>query len=202
VTAAVWVLAAGLTGVGAISLAGVGAGGQEKAALPGNERRAPDAPGGRTSSELPIDFDSPEALGKHTERRVNAARQLFEFQRAYYKEGRIAIDRYIDASEQLMLAELAASANEEQRVAAAKANMDRITELVKREQEELAKGDGLPAIVAEAVVAYENAACAYLEVRHGRGPSEIEILRKRVEALEKQLGWPRKPSEPPVTRRN
>ena len=61
VTAAAWLLAAGLTAVGAIGLAGVGAGGQEKAALPGNERRAPDAPGGRRSSELPIDFDSPEA---------------------------------------------------------------------------------------------------------------------------------------------
>jgi RNA polymerase sigma factor (sigma-70 family) len=202
VTAAAWLLAAGLTGVGAIGLAGVGAGEQEKAALPGNERRAPDAPGGRRSSELPIDFDSPEALGKHTESRVKAARQHLDFQRAYYKEGRIAIDRYIHASEQLMLAELAASANEEQRVAAAKANMDRITELVKLEQEELVTGNRTPADVAEAVVAYENAACAYLEVRHGRGPSEIEILRKRVEALEKQLGSPRKPSEPPVTRRN
>ena len=87
-------------------------------------------------------------------------------------------------------------------VAAAKSNMDRITELAKLEQEELVRGNRTPADVAEAVVAYENAACAYLEVRHGRGPSEIEILRKRVEALEKQLGSPRKPSEPPVTRRN
>ena len=126
-----------LTCVGAIGLAGVGAGGQEQAALPGNEQRAPDAPGGRRSSELPIDFDSPEALGRHTERRVNAARQRLNVQRAYDEAGRITIDRYIDASEQLMLAELAASANEGQRVPAAKANMDRITELVKLEEEKL-----------------------------------------------------------------
>jgi len=202
VTAAAWLLAAGLTGVGAIAYAGLGAGGQEKAAPPGNERRAPDAPRGRSSSELPIDFDSPETLRKHTEHRVNAARSRLDVQRAYYNEGRITIDRYIDASEQLMLAEMAVSANKEQRVAAAKANMDRITEVVKLEEDKLVKGRSSTADVAEAYVAYENAACAYLEVRQERGPYEVEILRQRVEALEKQLGSTRKPSEPPVTGRN
>ncbi len=132
-------------------------------------------------------------MRKHIERRVNAARQRLDVQRALNNEGRITNDRYIYASEQLMLAEMAASANKEQRVAAAKANMDRITEVVKREQEKLLTGPGTAANVAEAVVAYENAACTYLEVRHERGPSEVELLRKRVEVLEKQLRSPRKP---------
>jgi hypothetical protein len=100
-----------------------------------------------------------------------------------------------------MLAEMAASTTREQRLAAAEANMDRITEILKLEQDELVKGQGTTADVAEAVVAYENAACAYLEVRQERGPYEVEILRKRVEALEKQLESSRKPSEPPGTDR-
>ena len=46
-----------------------------------------------------------------------------------------------------MLAELAASANEEHRVAAAKANMDPITELMKLEEEELLTESSSPCLL-------------------------------------------------------
>jgi hypothetical protein len=151
--------------------------------------------------EKRFDQDSPAALRKQTERRVNAARQRLDAQRAYYKEGRITIDRFIDASEQLMRAEMAAGATKEQRLAAAKAHMDRIAELLKLEQAELEEGRGTVADVAEARLAAETAACAYLEARQDRGTFDVEILKRRVEALEKQLDSPRKPSEPPATDR-
>lgn len=98
-----------------------------------------------------------------------------------------------------MLAETAASATRDQRVAAAKANMDRIAEIVKLEQAELVKGRGTTADVAAAVVAYENAACADLEARQDRGPSEVEMLRRRIEALEKQVNSHQQPPALPAT---
>jgi hypothetical protein len=185
--AAVGLLTAGLTAAGAIGFAAVGLGGQDKAATSKSQPPASDATRREPVNQPPIDFDSPETLRKQADRWVAAARQRLDAQRAFYEEGRITIDRYIDASEQLMRAEMAASATKDQRVAAAKANMDRIAEVVKREQAELEKGRGTTADVAEALVAQERAACAFLEVRQERGPYEVEVLRKRVEALEKQL---------------
>jgi RNA polymerase sigma factor (sigma-70 family) len=188
---AVGLLTAGLTAAGAIGFAAVGLGGQDKAATSKSQPPASDATR-RAVNQPPIDFDSPETLRKQADRWVTAARQRLDAQRAFYEEGRITIDRYIDASEQLMRAEMATSVTKDQRVAAAKANMDRIAEVVKREQAELEKGRGTTADVAEALVAQERAACAFLEARQERGPYEVEVLRKRVEALEKQLASLRK----------
>src|SRR5262245_28356327 len=142
----------------------------------------------REVDRLPDKYRAPVVLCYlQVDRWVAAARQRLDAQRAFYQEGRITIDRYIDASDQLMRAEMAASVTKDQRVNAAKANMDRIAEVVKQEQAELEKGRGTTADVAEALVAQERAACAYLEARQERGPYEVEVLRKRVEALEKQL---------------
>jgi outer membrane protein TolC len=182
-TAAAWLLAAGMTGVGAIGLAGVG---QEKAAAPGNRRPAAESLRQEPSSELPIDFDSPETLRKQTERRVAAASQRLDAQRAYYDEGRITIGRFIDASRQLMLAEIATSSSREQRLAAAKAHWDRMEEVQKREQAELDAGRGTVADLAEAAAAHENAAFDYIAARQSRGSPEVEALGRRVEALEKR----------------
>jgi RNA polymerase sigma factor (sigma-70 family) len=185
-TAAAWLLAAGMMGAGVIGFAGVGAGGQEKAAPPGDRRPAAEATR-RKASEPPIDFDSPETLRKQTERRVNAARQRIDAQRAYYEEGRITIGRFIDASRKLMLAEIAANSSREQRVAAIKAHWDRIAEVQRREQDELEKGKGNVADLSEAVVAYENAAFDYISARQSQGSADAETLKRRVEALEKQV---------------
>jgi RNA polymerase sigma factor (sigma-70 family) len=185
-SAAVWLLAGTMTIAGAIAVAAGGPSGQEKGTV-SKAQPAAAAPAKTPPPQPPVDLDAPDSLRKQTERRVNAARQRLDAQRAYYDEGRITIDRFIDASEQLMLAEIAASATREGRMAAAKANMDRIGEIVKREQAELEKGRGTVADVAEALVAHETAACEYLEIRQSRGSLEIEALKKRVETLEKQV---------------
>jgi hypothetical protein len=140
-----------------------------------------------SGTAAPVDFDSPEALKKQIERRLAAARHRLEVQRAFYKEGQITIDRYIDASRQVMLAETAAAATKDDRIAAAKAHMDRIAPVVKLEQDELEKGRGTVADVAEAYVAQEVAAYEYLEARQSRGSEEVEALKKRVGELELQI---------------
>jgi RNA polymerase sigma factor (sigma-70 family) len=188
-TAALWLLAAGLTGAGAIALGagGTGQGGQEKGV---NTKSRPTAANVRQQEpvkEPAVDLDSPETLRKETERRVNAAKQRLEAQKAYYEEGRITIDRFIDASRQLMLAETTASSTKDQRLAAAKAHWDRVAEVLQREQAELVIGRGTVADVAEAILAHENAAFEYLLIRQSKAPDEIQALRQRVDSLEKQL---------------
>jgi RNA polymerase sigma factor (sigma-70 family) len=185
-TAAFWLLAAGMTVAGAIAFAASGRNEQGEGATRKRQAEAATAPKD-DARQQPVDFDAPETLRKQIDRRVVAARQRLEAQRAYYLEGRITVDRFIDASQQLMLAEIAASTTKDQRVAAAKAHMDRATELVKLEQSELEKGRGTTADVAEALVAQENAACDYLQARQARDSTDLEALQKRVERLEKQL---------------
>jgi capsule polysaccharide export protein KpsE/RkpR len=119
-------------------------------------------------------------------------RQRLEAQRAFYEEGRITIDRYIDASRQLMLAESAVSATREERLAAAKAHWDRTVEIQTRERAELEAGRGTVADVAEAGLAQEEAAVEYLQARQSSDTTEVQALKQRVETLEKQLHAVRK----------
>jgi hypothetical protein len=183
-TVAVWLLAAGTTVGGAVVIAEGGPLAQDSGASSKSQ------PGGTTpphpqSPEPPPGLDSPEALRQLHERRVAAAARRLEAQRAFYDEGRITIDRYIDASEQLMLAKMGASTTKQQRVEAARGHRDRMTEVVSREQKELEQGKGTVADVAEAMVAAENAMLMYLEVRQERGSQEVEALKQRIETLEK-----------------
>jgi RNA polymerase sigma factor (sigma-70 family) len=185
-TAAVWLLAAGMTVAGAIGFAAGGPSGQDKGATSKNQPGAATAPKNR-APEPPEDLDSSETLRKQTERRAEAARQRLDAQIAYYEEERIPVGRWIDASRQLMLAETAASTTKEQRVTAAKAHFDRMIEAAAREERRLKDRRGNVADTAEAVLARENAAVGYLEARQSRGSEEVEALKKRVETLEKEL---------------
>ena len=133
------------------------------------------------------DFDSPDALKKAIERRALAARRRLDAQRGYYEEGRITLDRMNDASRQVMLAETAARATKDERVAVAKTHLDRMTELLERERAELEIGRNTAADVAEAEFAREDAAIDYLQARQSRGSEEVESVRKLVGGLEKQI---------------
>jgi RNA polymerase sigma factor (sigma-70 family) len=185
-TVAIWLLGSGLTVGGAIAFAGSGSGIQEKATFLKNQP-AGAAVAKANPAEPAEDFDSPDTLKKAIERRALAARRRLEAQRAYYEEGRITLDRMNDASRQVMLAETAASATKDQRVAVAKTHLDRMTELLERERAELEIGRSTAADVAEAEFAREDAAIDYLQARQSRGPEEVEVLKKRVETLEKQI---------------
>jgi RNA polymerase sigma factor (sigma-70 family) len=198
---AAWLLAAGMAGAGAIGFAATGPGGQDKAAATKPQPPAAKAPTQKPTNDPPVVLDSPDTLRKVTERRVIAARERLDAQRAFYEEGRITLDRMIDASKQLMLAETTAGTTKDQRVAAAKAHWDRMADLVKRERSEMETGRGTVADVAEAVVAHENAVFEYLEIRQSRASTEIEALKQRVETLEKQLESLKKPPALPATER-
>jgi RNA polymerase sigma factor (sigma-70 family) len=182
----------GLATLGATSAAVVLAGGW------GGQERSTRGQGGATAQVGPSKKTPPPAikplpgpvevvLPKQAERRLNAARQRVDAQRAYYEEGRITIDRFIQAVQLLNLAEMEQASTREQRIIAAQDHMDRLEEVLNREQSELKVGRGTVADVAEAALAREIAAVELVKAHKTAEPDEVEGLKKRVESLEKQL---------------
>lgn len=91
---------------------------------------------------------------------VKAARDRLEAQKTFYEEGRITIDRYLDASRQLMDAEQRLEVVDRRlgrtapdRSAAAQAHLARVKEVEEREQSELKVGRATQADLAEARLA-------------------------------------------------
>jgi hypothetical protein len=186
------VLAAlGATAATAVGLFGSGAGQDQ----PGpNTKRATAATAQAATAKkeapavaktLPEPFEV--SLAKHRNRVLAAAKQRVDAQRAYYEEGRITTDRFLQAIQYLNAAEMDAATTHEGRVAAAEEHLKRVAEVLKREQAEATLGRGTIADVAEAALAYEQAAVLSLKTQKERGEGVVEVLQKRVDTLEKQL---------------
>ena len=72
-----------------------------------------------------------------------------EAQKKYYEEGRITIDRFIMACQQVMEVERSVSRTDAERLAAIQRHVERLREIEKREQAELVVGKGTVADVSE-----------------------------------------------------
>jgi RNA polymerase sigma factor (sigma-70 family) len=182
----------GLATLGATSAAVVlagGWGGQERSARGqgGATAQAPPSKKAPSPAIKPLAGPVEVVLPKQAERRLNAARQRVDAQRAYYEEGRITIDRFIQAVQLMHEAEIELAATREQRIIAAQIHMDRLQELLDREQAELKIGRGTVADVAEAALAREIAAVELVKAHRASEAGDLGGLRKRVESLEKQL---------------
>nr|WP_303652943.1 RNA polymerase sigma factor [Paludisphaera mucosa] len=201
--AAAWTLAAGMTTVGAIAFSATGLGPGGPPDRPARQD-APPAEVPTKAPEKPADplTEAPEALERRIDdvrgRILAAARARLDAQRNYYNQGRITIDRFLDASQNLMVAETAVAEDDSARVAAAQGHLDRIVEIMGREEARLKSGRGTAADVTEARASLENATLLYLDaVRTARRLREADDLRRRVEALEKRLDEPLlKPDRP------
>ena len=176
------ILALGVTSAGVMVVAGGGPTGQEKRGdvPPAAAATKPVDPAKHPAPVPPTPAPPLSTL-------VAAARARLAAQRAFYEEGRITIDRYIEASRLLMVAEIDAATTHTQKVAAARAHFKRAEEIAKREQSELDVGRGTVADVAEAKLAQEMAAAEVRKVESTPAVAEVEALRKRVDILEKQL---------------
>ena len=82
--------------------------------------------------------------------RIDAAEKRLREQKAFYVEGRITIDRLIDASRSLMQARLDAATARPDRVQAAAVHYEQMQDILKKEQSELEVGRATEADVAEA----------------------------------------------------
>ena len=118
---------------------------------------------------------------------LEAARQRLEAQTKFYEEGRITIDRYLDASDQVRAAEIRVATTREARIAAAQAHLDRVQSILKREKAEVEVGRGTVADVAEAQLRLDVAEMELLQSQEAPKSEATVILEKRVDAMEKKL---------------
>jgi RNA polymerase sigma factor (sigma-70 family) len=82
---------------------------------------------------------------------LDAAIKRIESQRAYYEEGRITLDRFMDACRELELAQLMAAQTGAERTAIKERHVVLLKEIENREQAELVVGRGTASDVAEVV---------------------------------------------------
>ena len=99
-----------------------------------------------------------------------------EAQRAYYEQGRITIDRYLDALEQVRIARTLVATNRQERIKAALQHRDLVAAVLKHELAEQETGRSTTADVAEAQLRNDYADLEVLRgpagrpVHHGRSP--------------------------------
>ena len=108
-------------------------------------------------------------------------------QEAFYEQGRITIDRFLNASHELMQAEIQASKNREGRMTAAQAHLDRVKGVEARERTELRVGRGTKADVTEAEQCRLQAELDLRAAGNPTGRYEMEVLQDRVKAVERKL---------------
>ncbi|AMV40054.1 RNA polymerase sigma factor [Planctomyces sp. SH-PL62] len=179
-----WILAAAMmTTAGAVGFSANGRGGQEAPVSrpPSGEVGKPPAAhqhGDPAPPEKPRDRTA-------RERMVDAARERLEAQLAYYKEGRITIDRLIDASGLMMEAE--STASPDKRLASVEAHAARMGELEEFVESEDKLGRSAMGDLTKARLARRLASLWLKDVRSRPDAGEVEVLRRRVEALEERL---------------
>jgi RNA polymerase sigma factor (sigma-70 family) len=141
---------------------------------------APDVPQATAKAPLPVD-----EVDRLAELLLEAARKRIDAQRAYYEEGRITLDRFVDASKQLELAELRLAKTAADRLAVRQRHLDRIKEIESREKAALDVGRGTLADLAEA---HERRLEAELELKLSqREAGEMAALLRRLNELERKV---------------
>jgi hypothetical protein len=116
---------------------------------------------------------------------LEAARKRLEAQRAYYLEGRITLDRYLDASKQLEVAELRVAKTDADRLAVRNRHVDRTKEIEIREKAERKAGRGTDADVSEARERRLEAELGVMLSQRQGG--EMAALVRRVNELERKV---------------
>lgn len=117
---------------------------------------------------------------------VMSANTRLNAQRAFFYEGRITIDRYIEASRQVRDAESRVANTKDQRIAAARAHLDRVSEVLNRETSELSEGRGTISDVTEAEEALDLAALEFYDVHAAAGGHDARAIEQLLATLKKQ----------------
>jgi RNA polymerase sigma factor (sigma-70 family) len=112
---------------------------------------------------------------------IDAARKRIEAQRAYYEEGRMTIDRFIDACRELELAELMAATTGAERTAIKERHVELLREIERREQAELVVGRSTISDVAEVT---QRRTKAETELK---SEQDLPSILRRLSELEKKV---------------
>jgi len=116
---------------------------------------------------------------------LEAARQRVEAQRAFYEEGRITVDRFVDACQQLEIVELKTAKSDAEQLAIRQRHVGRLKEIETREKADLNLGRGTVADVAEVTFRRLQAELD-LKISPTKSP-DIDSLLRRVSELERKV---------------
>jgi hypothetical protein len=118
---------------------------------------------------------------------VDAARERYEAQQAFYKKGRITIDRIIDASVQLAEAELRRAGTPYERVAVKKRHFDRLKTIEEEAEIEVKDGRGTKADLAEATMRCVEAGMDLHDAINFKNTPELFPILRRLGELERKV---------------
>lgn len=126
---------------------------------------------------------------------VEAAISRLDAQWPFYREGRITIDRYIDASRQVRDAQLRLAKTKDQRVSASRLHIQRLAAVLNHEMDGLRVGRGTIANVTEAEQAIDLAAVELYEAESSAGTVdvrgielEVRFSKQRREEVQRLIG--------------
>ena len=131
--------------------------------------------------------EPPDPVDPLVRQLLNAARQRFEAQRAYYEEGRITIDRFVMASDRLMAVERLSLAMISEALAAMQRHVDRLKEIEERERAELEVGKGTDADVAEINQNRLEAEVMLMKAKEAKPSPDVAALERRLGEVERKL---------------
>jgi hypothetical protein len=149
----------------------------------------PEAPETRSTRSTPPAVAKAPEVDPLIKRLIEAARARLDAQRAYYEEGRITIDRYVDAASSLQVAELLAATTDAERLAIKNRHLELLKAIENREKTELAAGRGTIADVSEATLRVVQAEVDLKQSEREIGErnkliQRLTNLEQRVEILE------------------
>jgi len=127
----------------------------------------------------------PEDIDPLVQQLLDAARKRVEAQRAYYEEGRITLDRFLDACAHLGKAELLAAKTDAERAAIRRRDVELFKEILVREQAEKKVGRGTDADVAEAQLRYLEE--EYEQKVAEKAAAEKAAILRRLDDLERKV---------------
>jgi hypothetical protein len=128
-----------------------------------------------------------QAMDLTAQKILDAAKQRVAAQKAFYEEGRITIDRYLDALEQLREAKSQVAKSQQERVEAALDYAGQVGEVVKRESTQVAEGRSTASDLTEAQHRQNFAQLILIRAQLADRSPDIEALNHRVDTLEKKL---------------
>jgi RNA polymerase sigma factor (sigma-70 family) len=134
-----------------LGIAGVGGGALLLRSSRAQEAKpAPAAASGQATKTTTFEVAKPDDIEPLLQQLLEASRKRVEAQRSFYVEGRITLDRYIDACAGLVKVELLAAKTEPERQVTRRRYLDLLSQTEKREADELETGRSTEADLAEA----------------------------------------------------
>jgi RNA polymerase sigma factor (sigma-70 family) len=147
-------------------------------------------PADTSPAAQPNESPQQSAIDHLRQRVLEAAQARLDAVKAYYDEGRITIDRYLDANKQYQLAEVTAARTDSERLAAMQRYVNRLVDIERREKSELDEGRATVADLAEATYRRTEAQLDFELARTGTAGAasilaRLSDLERKVDRLQK-----------------